>query len=308
MRGAEFLDCMEYVDADLVEAADQKPQKQWHFNWIPLVACVCLVAVSGLVMAGMAALKTSRGITIPEVDFKNPQVTASIGYSLVYQDRFYPLDITYSEEFMSEEEFEKILDLRETSIGKTDGRFVIPKEASDTPVSPFEGEVFTMKGYDPEFRLCLYREEEGEDGKMYRVVDIYEQLYGITLRTGKDYFEEKLHLSENWEDWMGCYTVLLDESIPSYGVEYRPLKNVSRQQKEAFIKALDECQFVDLGDQFNQFYNGDVEEKEITFLMKDGTKVDLTLFEGGWVRCEVPGPYMLQLPEEIFNTIYDSCG
>ena len=108
MRGAEFLDCMEYVDADLVEAADQKPQKQRHFNWIPLVACVCLVAVSGLVMAGMAALKTSRGITIPEVDFKNPQFTASIGYSVIYQDRFYPLETTYSEEFMSEEEFERM--------------------------------------------------------------------------------------------------------------------------------------------------------------------------------------------------------
>lgn len=308
MRGAEFLDCMEYVDADLVEAADQKPQKQWHFNWIPLVACVCLVAVSGLVMAGMAALKTSRGITIPEVDFKNPQFTASIGYSVIYQDRFYPLETTYSEEFMSEEEFQKLLDLRETALGKTDGKFVIPEESSDRPVSICPGEVFTMKGYDPEFRLCLYREEEGKDGKLYRIVDVYERLYGMTLRTGKDLLEEKLHLSENWEDLMGCYTVLVDKETQSYGPEYRPLENISRQQKEAFIKALDESRFVDLNDQAKQFYNGEVGEKQITFLMKDGTKIDLTLFEGGWVRYTSLGYSMLQLPEEIFNTIYDSCG
>lgn len=83
---------------------------------------------------------------------------------MIYQDRFYPLETTYSEEFISEEEFQKLLDLRETSLGKTDGKFLIPEEASDRPVSICPGEVFTMKGYDPEFRLCLYREEEGKTG------------------------------------------------------------------------------------------------------------------------------------------------
>ena len=42
--------------------------------------------------------------------------------------------------------------------------------------------------------------------------------------------------------------------------------------------------------------------------MKDGTTLRLRLIEGGYVGYNSLNWYLVKIPENIFNTVYDSCG
>ncbi len=59
MKNKDVLDCMNYVDADLIEAADQQPVKKFHLSlsrrWIAAAACLVLVIGSGFGVHAYAA-------------------------------------------------------------------------------------------------------------------------------------------------------------------------------------------------------------------------------------------------------------
>ena len=69
---------------------------------------------------------------------------------------------------------------------------------------------------------------------------------------------------------------------------------------------------------FTVFWNPDIingssiydTEKQIHLIleMKDGTTLRLRLIEGGYVRYNSLNWYLVKIPENIFNTVYDSCG
>ena len=57
--------------------------------------------------------------------------------------------------------------------------------------STYEGDVYSVKGYDPDFRVCIRYEEE-YDGEKHLFLFFLERLNDITINTGYDVFEARL--------------------------------------------------------------------------------------------------------------------
>lgn len=308
MRGADLLQTMEYVDLDLVDAADQKPQRSSQFPWIPFAACLCLAALSALIVVGISVIQGGKGVTVPGIDYTKAESVYSMGQVVVYQGRLYTLETSYSEEWMGPEKFSDILALLGDSLGETDGKYLVPEKDSDIPVSTKSGEVFTVQGYDPQFRICISYVEEDEEGRSFQKIDFMENLNDMVLQTGKDLLEGRLHLAENWQKAV-YYPPDPQKGANLFKEEPQEIEGVSRKEIEKFIESMSTSPFVQVSDeQMRQFYSGTVEERAIAFMMEDGTQVRFYLFEGGYVQYAGLGEYMIKMPEENFAAVYECCG
>lgn len=69
-----------------------------------------------------------------------------------------------------------------------DGVFWADSEEKITAVEA-QAQVYSVKGYDSDFRLCIYREDSD-------TLFLFENLNGVTVSKGSDVFEKKLRLNE----------------------------------------------------------------------------------------------------------------
>ncbi|MBR3954898.1 MAG: hypothetical protein IKJ63_05460 [Clostridia bacterium] len=164
--------------------------------------------------------------------------------------------------------------------------------ASNTPYN-----FYTVKGYDPVFRLAAVM--DFEDGKEIMFFDC---LNGIWLHTGADLYENLLHITGNYntvlyqlhEDW-------------DYGKgNYKTLSAVSEEDIAAFVEALKTGPFVDFSEDIesrNRLYDG--RQAHLFFQMNDGTTVGMRLLEGGYVSFRGTSAYVY-MPGEIFDVIFNA--
>lgn len=164
--------------------------------------------------------------------------------------------------------------------------------ASNTPY-----DFYTVKGYDPVFRLAAVM--DFEDGTEIMFFDC---LNGIWLDTGADLYENLLHITGNYntvlyqlhEDW-------------DYGKgNYKTLSAVSKEDIAAFVEALKAGTFVDFSEDIearNRLYDG--RQAHLFFQMNDGTTVGMRLLEGGYVSFRGTSAYVY-MPGEIFDVILDA--
>lgn len=164
--------------------------------------------------------------------------------------------------------------------------------ASNTPY-----DFYTVKGYDPVFRLAAVM--DFEDGKEIMFFDC---LNGIWLYTGADLYENLLHITGNYntvlyqlhEDW-------------DYGKgNYKTLSAVSQEDIAAFVEALKTGPFIDFSEDIesrNMLYDG--RQAHLFFQMNDGTTVGMRLLEGGYVSFRGTSAYVY-MPGKIFDVIFNA--
>ena len=167
--------------------------------------------------------------------------------------------------------------------------------------STCSGEIYTVSGYDPNFRLCAVQEMLTGDGTTVPWVWFMERLNGISLATGADLFDARLCLPgriesaryENHADW--------NEGRNNW----LPLDNV--EAVERLIEAACAGKFAYVHDEQPDFYSRERRQVHLRLTLTDGTIAELRLFEGGWLGYQPLGWYFVNIPGEAFDAVFDGC-
>lgn len=201
MKGERLLHALGEVDEDYLAQVDKLrriPAKKKRHTWIPLAACLCLVAgVAAWALRGGMGLpgkegdqansngitESTQGIYVPplEVELSQAQPEAMIdmiGF-FIYQGRLYAqMDVV-----------EQGQDLVGEQLGESSG--TIDEWTSEDQYLEGTGSVggpfYEVKGYDPKYMLCMVYDYG---------VELFWNNCDITVSTGGDVLEEVFRLSD----------------------------------------------------------------------------------------------------------------
>jgi hypothetical protein len=157
-----------------------------------------------------------------------------------------------------------------------------------------ETDVYTVQGYDKDFRIMTYTEIDGE---VYS--EFYESLNGITVYDGHDIFGKLKILNNiekaqyrNFNDW--------NNSVDNYHpIEDRNLVDSFVEELNHTVPYTRESVEGKLGD-----FRNEEEYKELTVNLKDGTKVKLVVIKGGYIHYGFLDLYF-KMKDETFLKMWD---
>ncbi|PIC57961.1 hypothetical protein CSV80_06550 [Sporosarcina sp. P12(2017)] len=157
-----------------------------------------------------------------------------------------------------------------------------------------EIDVYSVKGYDKDFRLMVY---EGQVGNQY--AEFYECLNGITISSGEDLFG-KLNLvgnvtSAQWRafsDW--------DNNIDNY----KPISDMG--VLNIFLEELKKTKPLPREQQSDPISNSrnDEEFRELTLTLHDGSTVTLILLKDGYIYYGITDVYF-EMNESMFSKLWN---
>ena len=301
MNAYDLFRAVGEVGGDLVEeaAAEAKKRRRAPIYAAALAACAALA----LLLARPWAQETPAVTSAPAVEEQpGAQETPAVATApaaadmvpfVIYGGRMYEcsqvLEGDAAEELMGEYLF--------TSSGYID-EWSSPEEYTDGTGS-VAGDVYTVKGYDSAFRLCI-----PIDGGA--LLELYDTLDGITLRTGKDLYGERLHLRENWreaeyqthDDWNSNEDTFRTPEL-------------TEEEIAAFIDALYAGEFEYWGpdSETGDIYMLGLEQKHLYFRLADGSSVELRLFENGLVKyTPLPDRVLVDASGAAFDAVWAACG
>lgn len=271
MRGNEFLDKMELIDPVYIEAADANPGKKkivW-VKWGAMAACLCLIIVGTMIWQQSAPTRNEGpelivyedGVTIPRMNVSlSANAEADMIGFFIYQGRCY----VHYERIYNDVNF--IGEHLGTATGLIDEW--TPADGYVEFAGSVNGDFYAVKGISPEFMLCM-RLDDGS-------VTTYINDNGITLKTGTDLFEDRLHISETCTG----LTYQTHEAWNSSDDEYFILKESYEQELMLFLEALDQAPFLPGQDAPCDF---DQVLYHIDLTLESGMNVKLRLFPDGYV-------------------------
>lgn len=283
MKGERLLHALGEVDEDYLAQVDKLrriPAKKKRHTWIPLAACLCLVAgVAAWALRGGMGLpgkegdqansngitESTQGIYVPplEVELSQAQPEAMIdmiGF-FIYQGRLYAqMDVV-----------EQGQDLVGEQLGESSG--TIDEWTSEDQYLEGTGSVggpfYEVKGYDPRYLLCMVYDYG---------VELFWNNCDITVSTGGEVLEEVFHLSDGI-----ARAEFQSESDVQKDTGY--MTTITRlNQLEAWVNALDQAPALastetDMGQCLGHLY----------LTKADGVTVHLRLMEHGYVQvAELP--------------------
>lgn len=303
MKNEKILNALGKVDEKFITASspeNTKKTKNAKINawvkWGAMAACLCLV-VGGAIW-GMTTLSTNDepsgyvisedGITIPamEVTLATEDVAmADMLAFFIYEGRCY---VQYEHIYEATGIVGEYLG---TATGTIDEW--TPKEGYVDFAGSIRGDFYSVNGYAPEFMLCAKDTAS--------VVSTYICNNGITLKYGKELYEDRLHLSENiigvqyesrtsWYQSMGeIYELDIDEV---YIQDF-----ISQLSAEKFLL----CQEVVEQEGWNHMVDSEI--YHLYFTMNNGTKIHLRLHENGYVRFQGLTDLCVKIPEECYDNL-----
>ncbi len=283
MKGERLLHALGEVDEDYLAQVDKLrriPAKKKRHTWIPLVACLCLVAgVAAWALRGGMGLpgkegdqansngitESTQGIYVPplEVELSQAQPEAMIdmiGF-FIYQGRLYAqMDVV-----------EQGQDLVGEQLGESSG--TIDEWTSEDQYLEGTGSVggpfYEVKGYDPKYMLCMVYDYG---------VELFWNNCDITVSTGGDVLEEVFRLSDGI-----ARAEFQSESDVQKDTGH--MTTITRlNQLAAWVNALDQAPALastetDMGQCLGHLY----------LTKADGVTVHLRLMEHGYVQvAELP--------------------
>ena len=177
------------------------------------------------------------------------------------------------------------------------------EEYSKEFASTYEGDVYSVKGYDPQFRVCVRCEAE-YDGEKHLSLFFLERLNDITINSGYDVFEARLRVREKyvsckWEshdDWDYARNIYHDLELDD-------------ETWGRFMDMVDTCKFVytwNPDTNSSSIYRTD-NQVHLYIQLDDGLEVHMRLFEGGYVGYQGLSWYFVKIPEDIFNKVFEAC-
>ena len=252
-------------------------------------------------MNGSMSGEPGKTVTIPAVEYdpKEDYSNADMVPLVVFHGGIYTFTYCYEGK-----EAEKIKGLLGEYVGTASAgidEWSDPSAYEQELAGTVGGKIYTVKGYDPEFRLCNEIEISKEAGGGYTYFFL-ERLNGITLSKGKELFEDRLHLSENTDK-----ILWVSHAAWNQGVKAEEDAAISPELWNRFLAEADQAGFVDMLTPCLEDHNNDIystEQAHLTLQMKDGTVTILRLFAGGYVGYDGLGWYFAKLPGETFDEVF----
>ena len=319
MTKEEAINMMEHIDPGIIDEADTylvtKKKSPW-VKWVVMAACLCLVIAGTFVVNELISDKPIANGTqepaiadtelyIPALEL--PDTAADMVFDMiglvVYDGGIY----TQAESYYGDDAL--IIDkLVGDYLGYATGsinEWSTQEEYAEEFASSLAGKVYEVIGYDTDFRVCIREEVENENGEKQLWIQFLDRLNGITLTTGKDLFETRLHLRNrvaaiHWqshEDW-------------NYGEDNIQNAAIDGNLWEEFLNQIDNGTFVNTWNpeiSSNTVYDAE-KQAHIILAMEDETVIRLRLIEGGYVGYDALGWYFVQIPGEIFDSVFAACG
>ena len=159
--------------------------------------------------------------------------------------------------------------------------------------SSVAGEVFAVNGYDEGFRLALVTDAGAE---------LYDCLSGISLSSGADLFESRLHIENAVAAW--C--------VPDADWEWEldSRRYIDLEALEPFVATLLASPMQDWGrgSENGDIYDFDYAEAHLCLELADGAVVPLRLFENGCVKYDGSAARVCAyMPGAIFDEVFEMC-
>ncbi|MCR4837467.1 MAG: hypothetical protein K5897_00865 [Eubacterium sp.] len=318
-------DAMERVDDTFINEAIESIEKKKGAGtgnkgkWIALAVSAAAVIALGLILffirptetdtntekgTGTLPVQDSTGVHIPAIEIEVPSdgVAYDMVALVVYHGKIYT-----GYEFI-EDDKEKVLSLVGDYIGEATGsidEWSTQSDYSKELAGSVAGPIYTVRGYDPDFRLCnviSYTDEQGNPGK---AVSFLENLNGITLDKGADLFEERLQIK-------GHVKKLFFKSHEAWNTGSKemtvPDMTANQELWDTFLDELDRGSFVEIDYVKDPGFYDNPHQVHLFVKKDDGTTVELRLFEGGYVGYQPLGWYFVKMPGEAFDAMYAACG
>ena len=350
MNEFELLDAVGGIDDKYVaEASAEKKSagKRW-VRWGAMAACLCLVAAgavyaiprlnahnepSQIPAAAAEDVKPAPAApsSVPDV---SPEKDAAEGSGVYIPAIELPASVpegtqmdmiacivfrgavySQSADYMGEEA--RVIDaLVGEYLGTSDGsidEWSTREEYGRDFAGSIPGDFYAVNGYDPDFRICVRQEFTDENGESSLFIQFLDRLNGITLATGEDLFESRLHLRGRVErvDWQY-------HDDWNYNRGNIRTAELDPGQWDSFIDAVSAGEFVYTWDPDADFYEGvprssiysTPNQAHLFLRIEDGTTVKLRLIEGGYVGLDgAAGNWcFVKIPGEAFDAVYDACG
>ena len=252
---------------------------------------------------------SQSGISIPAIELEDSGDHLSMIGVVVYKGGIYREAGSYLGE-----DAKKIEPLLSEYLGHAKGTLNEWSKQDDYAqefASTFTGPVYAVKGYDTSFRVCIKQYAENEDGEPVLWILFMDRLNGITISKGEDVFEDRLHLQ-------GGISSIQWKSHDDWNLGVDNIQNASFDQAawDSFLNEIDQGSFVYTFMPEGSFYDDHPyssiyetpNQAHLILTMEDGTTVELRLIEGGYVGYDALGWYFVQIPEDVFNAVFDACG
>lgn len=297
MKAEQLLDAMEQIDDALIlQAREEKVGRRW-VKALGAAACVCVILTGFFCLVTLwkeqeeaknveTIQMTQQGVVIPPMQVHLPENGEA--YDMVaffiYEGRSYVMDgqLYHAQELAGEYVGTATASLNEWST---------PNDYVEGTGS-VSGAFYELNGYDKSFILCMKQ----KDGTL----DIYVNNNGLTLKTGAELYEQRLHLAENYV--AGTVQTRADwyyESDVSFCVD------VEEPTLTAFVQALNEGMFLPRADvPLPEGKTDPFEALECYHLflqMENGMCVHLRLWEGGYVIYSGLSGVCVQIEQAVFN-------
>lgn len=293
MKGEQLLHALGEVDEEYLAQVDELrriPPKKKRHTWIPMAACLCLVAGvaawalrGGMGMPSKDGAETNsngmsgsaQGIYVPplEVDLPQAETETMIDMSgfFIYQGRLYAqVDVV-----------EQGQNLVGAQLGESSG--TIDEWTSENQYLEGTGSIggpfYEVKGYDPRYLLCMIYDYG---------VELFWNNCDITVSTGADILEEVFRLSD------GIVQAEFQGESDFQGDTGSMTQITQLEQLEAWVNALSQAPALssaetDMGQCLGH----------LDLTKADGVTVHLRLMEHGYVQ-------MAKLPEVCWQMEWQS--
>lgn len=323
MKAYELLEMIGETDEKIIEEAEKSRRRTravW-IRWTAAAACLLLI-VSGIFWMAddngssrpdryhhsSEETAGSEGVYIPPMMIsdgvlKENETSADMIAAVVYRDQVY----TQAESYYGEDA-QKVNGIVGRYLGHADGNineWSDRNEYSREFASTVEGDVYAVKGYDEDFRICIRHEYENDKGEKEIWICFLERLNDITLKNGSDLFGSRLHLESGVKE---VRYKTHDEWNSGSGNTRKA--EITEDVWKKFLQEIEAARFgcVWKEDMTEETVYDAENQAHIALAMKDGTTVSLRLIEGGYVGYEPLGWYFVKLPGETFDRVFEACG
>lgn len=185
-------------------------------------------------------------------------------------------------------------------LGNASGSMSVKEESEKVFASCVAtGNIYSVNGYDKEFRICIYDKENP-------YIVFYDNFDENNLVTGNDLYS-KLLLKNNYN------TVLYQQHSDYMNQQnnYQECSELSQSDIDEFINALYRSSFVIMTtkEEIEKMPDYDSEGDKIAhlyFKMNDGTNVEITLYENGYVLYANMCKVYVYIEDEIFNKVFNA--
>lgn len=312
MKKEDLFQAISGVDEKYIQRAQMsslKRKKSWT-KWVTIAACFCLIlGVSFQIQdqiehsllsdnVNEQYARNENGYFIPAIQLpKETNAELDMIGTLVYKGKIYTQAESYYDESVIDVE-----DLVGDYIGYAVGNleeWSTQEDYATEFASTYTGDVYSVKGYDTNFRLCINVSDDGGNKSLIML----ENLNGIYLNTGADLFETRLHLPNNWSN----VHYLTHSNWDNGNHNYMKMSGISNEEINAFIDELSSNDFVYMDYEETPNIYDVKKQGHLFFEMKDGTTIELRLFEGGYVGYQSLGWYFVKMPSSTFESIFNAC-